>query len=143
MHERAVLGGRGQAGEERGRVDHSADLGLVEEPPARDAVALGEPLDLVLLDRDGEGAGALEVAVHAVAGDRLLDAVEVLDPEALEGVVLGGPAGEPVLPAVGQARLDEAAVAPGGGPADRARLEQDHAPPRVALLARRALQSPE
>ena len=38
--------------------------------------------DLVRLDGDGEGPGALEVAIEAEVGDRALDLVEVLVAEA-------------------------------------------------------------
>ena len=64
---------------------------------------VAQPLDLVLLDGDGQGPGALALAVQAEVAHVGLEGVEVLRRRAgLEDVVLLGPAGPAVLLAVGE-----------------------------------------
>src|SRR5690606_25209617 len=89
---------------------------------------------LVRLGGDVDLAGAFEVAVDRVAGDRLLDGVEVAGAQPLQGVDLVGPAGQSVGQTVGEGGGAESAVAAGGGPAHLAALHQHHVPCGVALL---------
>ena len=69
-----------------------------------------------------------------VLRDRVLDRIEVRVPEAVELTQLLRPAALTVRLAVGQARVDEPAVAPRGRPADRARLDEDDAALRIPFL---------
>lgn len=91
-------------------------------------------LDLVRFRGDVDLAGPLEVAVDAVAGDGLLDGVEVAGAQLLQLGQLAGPAGQPVAEAVGEGGGAESAVAAGGGPARLLALDQHDVPSGVALL---------
>ena len=73
---------------------------------------------------DGQHAGALPVDLHVVFLDIGRHAVEVRHTEALELVELLGPARLPVLGAVGEAGVDEAAVASRCRPPDPFGLDQ-------------------
>jgi hypothetical protein len=86
---------------------------------------LVEPGLLVRLERDGQLARLLEVAVDAVAPQVVLEALVVLDGEPLERVELVGEAGRAVADAVGEGGDGEAAVAPAGAEAGALGLEQD------------------
>lgn len=129
-----------QAGEEGRRVDLGAQGVLVEEGvPARPEPrgVLGELLefgDLVGLGGDVDLAGALEGAVDVIAGDGLPDGVEVADAELFEGGQFVRPAGQAVAEAVGEGGGAEAAVAPGGRPADLGAFDEDDVALGVALL---------
>ena len=94
----------------------------------------GELGDLVLLGGDVELPGPREVDVHAVAGDRRLDGVEV--GLALAGQLghLVGPARQPVAEAVGDGGGHEAAVAPRGALGDPVALEDQHVQAGIGLL---------
>jgi hypothetical protein len=83
--------------------------------------------------RDPQRSPTQEPAVDGVTGDRLLERIEVLDPEPMQVVVLLGPAGPAVRLAVRQRRLTETAVASRGVLGDPVLLEQQHAGPRLAL----------
>jgi hypothetical protein len=121
---------RGEPSREvRRGVDESPDRGGVEEP-----VPVGlERRDLVGAGGDGQRPAAGEPAVDAVALHGLLDLVEVAQPEAVQVVVLRGPAGAAVELAVGQARLAEAAVAAGGVLGDPVGLDEQDTAPRRSL----------
>ena len=125
----------------RWRVHLGADLSFVERPTLALPGRLLEPLDLVRFGGHGEHPGALPVDLQAEFVDLGLHAVEILHPHVLEGVDLVGPAGFSVLVAVGQAGVDESAVAPRGGPADPVGLDEHDAAIRVA--ARRVQRAPQ
>ena len=86
------------------------------------------------LQRHGEVAGELEVAVDAEALDVPDEAQEVLVAEALQLRHLGGEAREAILDAVRERAEREAAVAPAGAEADRVRLEHDDVAGRIVRL---------
>jgi len=90
----------------------------VRAGPGRLAGLLCQRGDLVRPRGHLDLAGALELAVDAVAVHGGLELVQVLGAEALQGVELVGPAPLPVGEAVGEAGLAEPAVAPGRRPAD-------------------------
>ena len=102
--------------------------------PVEDVRLVAEPRDLVLLDGDGQGAGALPLAGQAEVAHVGLERVEVLLAEPGQDVVLLGPAGAPVLLTVGEGRLAEAAVATRGRPADRPGLQEHDRTAGVAPL---------
>ena len=137
----------GQPPRQPGRVDHRR---LVRVEPAGQVRRRGhqlldsrrveeagklwlQPLDLVLARRHGELPAPRPSAVDAMAPQRLLDLVEVAHPELVHHVVLVGPP----LPAVGlavrQARLAEAAVAPGRVLRDPVRLDEQDPSARLPL----------
>src|SRR5690606_4856244 len=111
-----------EPGVEGGRVDLFPYRVGVQE---LDAVGEARPVDLLvpgaqfagLVGRGGdvELAGAFEVAVDGVPGDRLLDGVEVAGAQFLQAVDLVRPAGQAVGQAVGEGGGAEPAVAAGGG----------------------------
>ena len=78
----------------------------------------------MLLDREVERAGAFEVGIHAECGDVILDGVEIRHAERVEAIEFFRPPALSVLSPVGQARVDETAVASGCRPADRFGLQQ-------------------
>lgn len=111
------------------------EFGIVGEALALQlAVPVVEFLGLVRFGGDVDLAGALELAVKGVAGDRALDRVEVAGAQLLQFVDLVGPAGEAVGQSVGERGGAETAVAARGGPAHLAALHQHHVPLRVALF---------
>src|SRR5690606_33528082 len=128
-------------GVEGGRVDLFPYRVGVQE---LDAVGEARPVDLLvpgaqfagLVGRGGdvELAGAFEVAVDGVPGDRLLDGVEVAGAQFLQAVDLVRPAGQAVGQAVGEGGGADPAVAAGGGPPHLAALQQHRVPAGVALL---------
>ena len=85
--------------------------------------------DLVVLERHGEVAGLLELAVDAVGGEIGPQPGVVLLAETFEHGHLIGEAGHAVGQPVGERGLEEPAVAAAGPVPARVRLE--HAPPRV------------
>ena len=86
------------------------------------------------LERDGEVAGELEVAVDPEPLDVRHEALEVLLAEALQLRHLLGEPRQAVLDPVRQRAEREAAVSPAGAEADRARLENDDLAPRIVGL---------
>ena len=118
----------------RRRAQLGADGVLVQELAAPGRGELAQPVDLVVLGRDVQAAGATEVARDAVPGHRRLDRVQVLQAHPLQRRVLVREALTAVGLAVGQARRAEASVAATGGPADAFALEQHHVAAGVALL---------
>ncbi len=102
---------------------------LIEE-----SLLVAEPLDLVRLHGHGQLAGALEVGIHAVALHGLGDAVEILHAQLLKAIDLLRPTALPVLVAVREARLAEAAVASRRCPGDARSLQQHDATVGLALL---------
>ncbi len=83
---------------------------------------------------DVDDAVAFVVALDVVALDRPLDVVQVLQPEILEQVDLVGVTVDAVEHAVGEARFHEPAVAPAGGTADLALVDEHDVAGRVAFL---------
>jgi hypothetical protein len=111
-------------GQVRRRVDQLADRLRIEEPRSRRL----QPRDLVRSRGHRQLPATRPPALDAVRVQRLLDLVEVLQPELLQDVVLLGPSRPAVRLAVGQARLAEASVASRGVLGDPVRLdEQDPA----------------
>ena len=129
------------------RVDELADLLAVEHLELLAVLrSLGgeilDALELVVLGRDVELAGALEGAVDAVAVDGGGDAREVLVAEPGEQGQLVGPAREAVGVAVGDRRGAEPAVAARRRPADATALDDHDVAGRVASLASSARPQP-
>ncbi len=111
------------------------DLVGVQERHA--GVGLGlllERLELVLLGGDVQHAGFPEVAVDVVFADRLGDARKVFVPEFGQSRVFLGQVGFAVGFAMDQRGFAEAAVAPGGRPADGFGIDQHHLARRVRLF---------
>ena len=96
-----------EAAAERGRVDLGLHRRRVEDrdlvPELAQRLRVLQPGELVLVGQREQLAGDLEVAVDPVAGEVLLDAVEVLEREPFEGRHLVGEAREAVLDPVREA----------------------------------------
>ena len=134
----AEVRGRGHLGLHRLAVE---DLVLVAEA-LQQLGALLDPGQLVLLERNAEVAGQLEVAVDAEPLDVGDEALEVLATEPLQLGHLLGEAREAVLDPVRERAEREAAVAPARTEADGVRLEHDDVAPGSSAFACSAAQSP-
>jgi len=115
--------------EESFRSDLSPDLVAIEQldlvaEAAEQFGFVDQVGDLTRLEGHHEIADRLELGVDVVVAEVVREALEVLAPQALEGLDLTREASEPVACAVGQRGLDEAAVAPAGAGPTPGRLEQ-------------------
>ena len=106
----------------------------VEEELGRAIVRGPEFLQLIVLHRDRERAGALEVAVEAEVVDGPLDLIEILLPQPVQLLELLREAVLAVDLPVGEARLAETPVATGCRPAERLRLQEGDPGIRVPLF---------
>jgi len=85
-------------------------------------------------NRNIDLAGATEIAVDAVEFDEGLDVLEVALAELEQGRQLFGPAAEAIPETVGQARGDEAAVAPRASIADAGAFDEHDVPVGVHVV---------
>jgi hypothetical protein len=103
--------GREPAGQEERAVDRASHLLAVEEVLVVVGSRVTQPVDLVVLDRDRQGAGALPLAGQVEVAHVGLEGVKIGSAQPFEELVLLGPARPPVVLAVRQRRLAETAVA--------------------------------
>lgn len=89
-------------------IDQLAQLLRLNDDPTSGT----QVIDLVGLDRHIELTGALIFTVDVKVGDRLLNRLQVGHTQALQGVVLIGPAGAAVFFSMSDAGGAKAAIAP-------------------------------
>ena len=117
----------------RRRIHLCANLFGVEEGSRAGTGRFPQPRNLVRFSRDGEHAGPLPLHVHAEFDDIGLHPVEVGYAQPLELVEFVRPACLSVVCAVGQAGVDEAAVATGGRPSQALPFDQHDVGAGVSL----------
>src|SRR3954447_21655421 len=100
------------------------------EPPKQLTLLL-EPSILVGLEKHGDVAGLLEVAIDAVDLQIRLDSSEVLSGKPLEKRHLVGKASEPIRNPMRERCDAEPTIAPGSAGSNRVGLEAHHLPPGV------------
>ncbi len=128
--EAGLVGRRGDLGPHRGTVQPLDVLAQGEHA----VTGGGKLVDLPGCDGRADLTRPPPVAVDAVASDGTLDLVQVLEAEPIQRLQLFREVTETVGDAVRQRGHAEAAVAPGGLPADAAALEEHDLASGVALL---------
>ena len=139
VHDRAGVGE--QCAQVGRRVHLGANLGLVEQPALALLGCYPQPPQLMRFGGHRQHAGALPLRVHAVFLDVGLHPVQVGQAQLFEPAELVRPARPPVLVAVGDAGLDEAAVPSGRRPAHPFRLDEQH--PRAGIAFDRVQRRPQ
>ena len=125
VDDRAGVGGE-QSGQVGGRVDLRPHRCLLEELPLTAGGHVPQPRHLMRFGGHAQHAGALPVDFHVVVLDVGRHPVQVGPAQRFKLVEFLRPARFPVLRAVGEAGIDEAAVAARCPPAQTLGLDQHH-----------------